>query len=168
MNSQKNITIAAILAVVVILIFVSLGFFSFGGFNTNANAPSVGPQDILDELGATGTVADLRVHDVTEGSGREAAPGDTVAVHYTGVLPDGTVFDSSFSRNEPFTFTLGSGSVIQGWERGIRGMREGGRRLLAIPPHLGYGPRAVGSIPANSTLIFDVEILQIIPGNTVQ
>lgn len=150
-----------ILAVVVIGLFLVLGFFGFQRFGGQAPAPTAGAQGILDELAATGTVAELRVFDATEGAGDEARRGDTVTVHYTGVLPDGTVFDSSVSRGEPFTFTIGGGQVIQGWEQGVAGMKVGGTRLLAIPPALGYGAAAVGPIPPNSTLIFQVELLDV-------
>ena len=163
MKSQKNTMIAVILGVVVVALFLVLGFF---GLRSTAvgptTAPSAGPQAILDELSATGTVADLRTFDVVVGDGAEAQSGDVLLVHYTGVLPDGTVFDSSRDRGQPFSFQLGAGQVIQGWERGFSGMHVGGRRILAIPPTLGYGSRANGVIPADATLIFDVELLQII------
>lgn len=88
-------------------------------------------------------------------------PGNTVKVHYTGWLTDGTKFDSSADHGEPFEFRLGAGNVIKGWDEGIAGMRVGGRRQLRIPPALAYGPRAVGPIPANATLIFDVELVEV-------
>ncbi|MBI3573476.1 FKBP-type peptidyl-prolyl cis-trans isomerase, partial [Candidatus Kaiserbacteria bacterium] len=84
-------------------------------------------------------------------------------VNYTGVLTNGTVFDSSDSHGTPFTFTIGQGHVIAGWEQGLLGMKEGGRRLLAIPPSLGYGPNGSGPIPGNATLIFDVQLLKRVP-----
>jgi len=80
-------------------------------------------------------------------------------VHYVGTLKDGTKFDSSRDRNQPFTFTIGKGQVIKGWEEGIMGMRIGGKRMLIIPSELGYGSGGAGEIPANSTLIFEVELL---------
>jgi FKBP-type peptidyl-prolyl cis-trans isomerase FkpA len=110
----------------------------------------------------TRTPTGLEYSDEAVGSGKEARVGDTVSVHYTGWLTDGKKFDSSRDRNQPFEFTLGQGRVIRGWEEGVQGMREGGRRRLVIPPDLGYGVRAVGGvIPANSTLVFDVELLGI-------
>lgn len=110
----------------------------------------------------TRTASGLRYRDDAEGSGAEAASGDRVSVHYTGRLEDGTQFDSSRDRGQPFEFTLGEGRVIRGWEEGVKGMKVGGRRHLVIPPELGYGPRAVGGvIPANATLHFDVELLGI-------
>jgi FKBP-type peptidyl-prolyl cis-trans isomerase len=99
--------------------------------------------------------------DVTVGKGAEAVTGKVVTVHYTGTLKDGTKFDSSVDRKEPFTFTLGAGQVIKGWEQGIPGMKVGGKRKLTIPPELAYGANAVGAIPSNSTLIFDVELLEV-------
>jgi rhodanese-related sulfurtransferase len=97
-----------------------------------------------------------------EGSGERAEIGMTVSVHYTGKLEDGTVFDSSIPRGQPFTFTLGAGQVIKGWDLGVEGMTVGEKRNLVIPPHLGYGVRGAGaSIPPNATLIFDVELLEV-------
>ncbi|XP_055704693.1 peptidyl-prolyl cis-trans isomerase FKBP2 [Phlebotomus papatasi] len=88
--------------------------------------------------------------------------GDLVHMHYTGTLEDGTVFDSSVDRGQYFTFTLGTGQVIKGWDQGLLGMCEGEKRRLVIPPHLAYGKRAMGDkIPADSTLIFEVELFKI-------
>ncbi|MCW7466611.1 FKBP-type peptidyl-prolyl cis-trans isomerase [Leptospira levettii] len=113
-------------------------------------------------LFATGLSADeLLIQDTKQGLGKEAIRGTTVVVHYTGKLTNGKVFDSSVDRGEPFSFQLGQGQVIQGWERGIVGMKEGGKRKLTIPPKFGYGDRAVGPIPANSTLVFDVELIKV-------
>ena len=97
-----------------------------------------------------------------EGSGDRADIGMSVSVHYTGKLEDGTVFDSSIPRGQPFTFTLGAGQVIKGWDLGVEGMTVGEKRNLVIPPHLGYGARGAGAtIPPNATLIFDVELLEV-------
>lgn len=111
--------------------------------------------------GASLFADELLIQDTKQGLGREAIRGNTVVVHYTGKLTNGKVFDSSVDRGEPFSFVLGQGQVIQGWERGILGMKEGGKRKLTIPPNLGYGARPVGPIPSNSTLIFDVELLKV-------
>lgn len=109
----------------------------------------------------TTTENKVEIEDVVVGKGAEATNGKSVTVHYTGTLKDGTKFDSSVDRKEPFTFTLGAGQVIKGWEQGIQGMKVGGKRKLTIPPELAYGANAVGAIPANSTLIFDVELLEV-------
>lgn len=153
-----------ILAIIVIALFLALGFFGIRGLNA-PRAELSGPQAILDELAETGTVSELRVYDFTVGDGAIATHGDTVVVHYTGVLPDGTVFDSSYNRGEPFVFQLGTGQVIQGWDQGFDGMKVGGRRLLVIPPEMGYGPNGNGVIPPNATLVFDVELLQVVQVN---
>ena len=102
------------------------------------------------------------ITDVREGTGAAAKAGDRVTVHYTGKLTSGTNFDSSHDRGEPFSFTLGRGQVIAGWDQGLIGMKPGGRRTLSIPPDEGYGPRGYGNvIPPNATLEFDVEMIRI-------
>jgi len=101
----------------------------------------------------------LKVEILKEGDGEEAKNGDEVNVHYTGWLTDGTKFDSSVDRGVPFQFTLGTGRVIKGWDQGVLGMKIGEKRKLTIPAKLGYGERNMGSIPPNSVLIFDVELL---------
>ena len=103
---------------------------------------------------------ELEIEDLTEGSGREAVPGQRVSVHYTGWLTNGRKFDSSKDRGQPFSFNLGGGQVIRGWDQGVVGMKEGGVRKLTIPPQLGYGARGAGGvIPPNATLVFEVELL---------
>jgi FKBP-type peptidyl-prolyl cis-trans isomerase len=102
-----------------------------------------------------------RIEDVTEGDGPLAKAGDRVSVHYDGTLADGSIFDSSRRRGKPFQFTLGAGQVIRGWDVGVDGMKVGGTRKLTIPPEEGYGARAIGPIPPNSTLNFVVELLGI-------
>lgn len=103
----------------------------------------------------------LYTEDLVVGDGARADSGDVVTVQYTGWLPDGTQFDSSRDRNRPFETALGYGRVIQGWDQGIVGMHAGGRRLLVIPPGLAYGTTRRGSIPANATLVFDVELVSV-------
>lgn len=98
---------------------------------------------------------------IKEGTGDVAVKGDTVSVHYVGTLENGTKFDSSRDRGTPFEFTLGAGQVIKGWDEGVAGMKVGEIRKLIIPPEKGYGSRDMGSIPPNSTLIFEVELLEI-------
>lgn len=104
---------------------------------------------------------ELKIEDTQEGTGEVAKAGDKLVMHYTGTLSDGTKFDSSLDRGQPFEFTLGAGDVIQGWDQGIVGMKVGGKRKLTVPPELGYGATGQGSIPPNATLIFDVELLEI-------
>jgi FKBP-type peptidyl-prolyl cis-trans isomerase len=104
----------------------------------------------------------LQMVDEVVGEGAEAIAGKKVKVHYTGYLTDGTKFDSSVDRNDPFEFKLGAGQVIQGWDEGFAGMKVGGKRKLTIPSHMGYGARGAGGvIPPNATLIFDVELLGV-------
>ena len=107
-------------------------------------------------------MADLKVEDLTVGTGAEATKGKTVDVHYVGTLLNGKTFDASRPRGEPFTFRLGAGMVIQGWDRGVVGMKVGGTRRLTVPPNLGYGDHGFpGAIPPRATLIFEIELLAV-------
>ena len=104
----------------------------------------------------------MKIESITNGDGAVPKQGDTVTVHYTGWLTDGTKFDSSLDRDEPFSFVLGIGQVIQGWEQGVAGMRVGGKARLTIPPQLAYGEQGYpGAIPPNATLVFEVELLSV-------
>lgn len=108
-----------------------------------------------------GNPSGLMKQDLIMGTGAEAVPGKEVSVHYVGTFLDGQKFDSSIDRGQPFSFILGSGMVIKGWDMGVQGMKVGGKRKLVIPADLGYGSQAVGPIPANSTLVFEVELLGV-------
>jgi FKBP-type peptidyl-prolyl cis-trans isomerase len=155
--------IAVVVAVVVVAIFIFLGFFGVGSTNQQPTVPqgASAAQDLLNDISKTGKVSQLSVIDTVVGTGAEAKTGDTITVNYIGVLPNGTVFDASQNHGKPFTFGLGGGQVIKGWDQGLVGMKVGGTRLVAIPPDLAYGERAVGQIPANSSLIFQVELVSI-------
>ncbi len=108
------------------------------------------------------TASGLQIEEVTLGTGALAEAGQNVIVHYTGWLTDGSKFDSSKDRNDPFQFGLGQRQVISGWDEGVAGMKVGGVRKLTIPPQLGYGARGAGGvIPPNATLVFEVELLDI-------
>jgi len=112
------------------------------------------------------TDSGLRYVDLVEGRGASPAPGDRVEVHYTGWLEDGTKFDSSVDRGQPFVFPLGQGRVIKGWDEGLATMKVGGKRKFIIPAHLAYGDRgARGAIPPGATLIFEAELLGINPAD---
>ncbi|PIR45173.1 MAG: peptidylprolyl isomerase [Candidatus Vogelbacteria bacterium CG10_big_fil_rev_8_21_14_0_10_51_16] len=141
------------IAILVALVIVGLlGYALITGRDSSENRPS---------QSATGGLA---VEDVLVGDGTEAGLGDVVSVHYTGTLAGGQKFDSSYDRGEPISFALGSGTVIEGWELGLVGMREGGKRRLVIPPELAYGEFSPpGSmIPAQATLFFEVELLDVV------
>lgn len=118
-----------------------------------------------------GDIERLETVDLVQGEGREAKPGDQVSVHYTGWLYDesapqqrGQRFDTSLERGQPFTFRLGAGRVIRGWDEGVAGMREGGKRVLMLPAEYGYGARGAGNrIPPGASLVFEVELLEVTP-----
>ncbi len=152
MNKQL---ILFIVAIIIIAILVILGYQSRGSDELPAQEASVGvTQGTMIEDTLVGT------------STEEAKVGDTVTVHYVGTLADGTKFDSSIDRGEPFSFTIGAGQVIQGWEQGLLGMKVGGKRVLTVPPELGYGAQTVGPIPANATLKFEIELIKVAPAST--
>jgi FKBP-type peptidyl-prolyl cis-trans isomerase FkpA len=103
----------------------------------------------------------LLIEDVVVGTGATAAAGDTVTVDYVGAFTNGNVFDSSYSRSQPFSFRVGAGQVIAGWDQGVPGMKVGGKRRLTVPPSLAYGSSGYGPIPPNSTLVFEIVLLSI-------
>ena len=125
--------------------------------------PAIAAQDAKKDSGKTVTTASgLKYVDTVVGKGASPTAGKSVKVHYTGTLENGKKFDSSVDRNEPFSFTIGVGQVIQGWDEGVMTMKVGGKRKLIIPSKLGYGARgAGGAIPPNATLLFDVELLDV-------
>lgn len=116
---------------------------------------------LLSASDSMGNMQKLVIDDIKIGNGAEVKVGDTVFVHYIGTLQDGTEFDNSNKRGTPFSFTVGQGRVIKGWEDGLVGMKVGGQRILVIPPELAYGRQAIGVIPANSTLVFAIELLEV-------
>lgn len=119
------------------------------------------PLNVSASPAATPNMSKLAIEDIKEGIGDPVKSGDTVVVNYKGALVDGTVFDSSYDRGQPFSTQIGVGAVIKGWDEGIVGMRAGGKRKLSIPSELGYGSRGAGPIPPNSDLIFEVELVEI-------
>ncbi len=142
-----------IIGILIIIIIVGFGLI----FAPKTSNITTTPQEAV----PTQATEKVKIEDLTVGTGKEAKTGDTVVVNYKGTLEDGKQFDSSYDRNEPFTTKLGDGSVIKGWDQGIPGMKVGGKRKLTIPPSLGYGAQANGNIPANSTLIFEVELMDV-------
>jgi len=129
---------------------------------TDAAAPTTTEGQTAAAVTTDTSVTELKIEDLKEGSGAEAKAGTTVSVHYTGTLLNGTKFDSSVDRGEPFKFPLGGGRVIQGWDKGLVGMKVGGKRKLTIPSAMAYGEAgAPPVIPPNSALVFEVELLEV-------
>src|ERR1700694_1341829 len=142
---------------IAIVIFMAIALFAQSGTKKPDNSA---PTKVTGD--GTKTADGLQYWDIKVGTGPVATAGQTVKVHYTGWLTNGKKFDSSVDRGEPFTFNLGGGQVIKGWDEGVAGMKVGGKRQLRIPPALAYGDRgAGGAVPPNATLIFDVDLLGV-------
>jgi|SRR3989344_922514 len=157
---MKKLSQTQWIAVVVALGAVGYIFFLGGSLNNvTSNLSQSGAATMSENNSANQTT--LVVQDSTVGTGAEAMAGKVVTVNYVGTFQDGTKFDASADHGEPFSFTLGAGEVIKGWDQGVAGMKIGGKRVLIVPPELGYGDRQVGPIPPNSTLIFAVELLKV-------
>jgi len=160
MALNKNEQIGVFIAVVVVFAFLFLSSGLFRASDSTSLDFDV-PDDSLQSEDKSEDSGELVIVDLVEGSGELAYIGATLTVHYVGTLADGTQFDSSRDGGEPFQFIFGTGQVIQGWDQGLLGMKVGGTRTLTIPPELGYGSKNAGSIPANSTLFFEVELLGV-------
>lgn len=174
-NLSKNEAVGLLGAIVVLgITFVGTQFNPFITTSPDTNAtkssenvmlpdvksqPAAAAAALRGAMNGQGTVTKLITQDVRVGTGTVAKAGDIVSVHYSGILQDGKEFDSSYNRGVPYTFELGSGVVIKGWDEGIVGMKVGGQRILVIPSDLAYGNRQVGPIAPNSTLIFQVELM---------
>ena len=169
MNAIQTGIAAALALAVVVLFFVFPGLLPFSQLQTDttddqAQALQINQQESASTTMPTENVQDLQVTDEVVGTGATAAAGDSVTVQYVGSLTNGTVFDASANHGTSgFTFTLGVGQVIKGWDQGVAGMKEGGKRKLVIPASLAYGDQAVSNvIPANSTLLFEVELVKVV------
>ena len=148
------------LALVVVLLALA-GCPDSGSTTATSTATTKGEGPPPTTEPAVKTASGLVYHELHVGTGPAAEKGRTVVVHYHGWLADGTTFDASRPRGEPFEFVLGQGEVIKGWDEGVAGMKVGGARRLIVPPGLGYGDQAMGKIPPGSTLTFDVELLGV-------
>ena len=160
---MKNLIAVGSVAVIALIIGIVIVASKPKSVNSlTTDKPTASTQPITQEKKTvTPDTTELKITDEVVGTGAEAKAGSNISVNYLGTLLDGTKFDSSYDRNQPFEFKLGSGQVIAGWDQGFAGMKVGGKRKLVIPASLGYGASGVGSIPANSTLVFEVELLSV-------
>lgn len=163
----KNILIITIIVILVGLAVWYLMYKNGQIKNDIYGSPSPTPTPTPDLQVSPGPVTQLpgglKIQDIVVGTGQEAKVGKTLSVHYVGALENGTKFDSSIDRGEPFNFVLGAGQVIKGWDQGFAGMKVGGKRILVIPPSLGYGSSGAGGvIPPNATLVFEVELVSVV------
>ena len=152
---NQNTWIAVAVAVFVV------AYFLFGGSVVNLFNNDGGTNDQAMAIQNATPSPGFQMQDVVLGTGETASEGALLTVHYVGSLTDGQVFDNSITRKDPFQFVLGAQQVIPGWDIGFNGMKVGGKRRLVIPPALAYGEKGYGPIPANATLIFDVELLKV-------
>lgn len=158
--NKKNI-LASIIGLAALLV---ASFFIFGITDTLAPSATIdGLSEKTNPATASKPTGELKIEDITVGTGESAVKkGDTILIHYSGTLTDGTKFDSSYDRGEPFETVIGSGAVIKGWDEGVPGMKIGGKRRLTIPAHLAYGEEGrPPTIPQNATLVFEVELVDI-------
>ena len=155
---NKSTVVGIVVAGMILLIGAVVFIKPDGGGKTSSPiiepTPNMAPPTIMPDI------TELKIEEIKIGDGEEASAGDTVVMHYTGTLVDGTKFDSSLDRGQPFSTTIGVGQVIEGWDKGVPGMKVGGKRKLYIPSEMGYGTRGAGGvIPPNADLIFEVELL---------
>lgn len=159
MEESKN-SLISYFGYFTIVAVATIGIVLFLRSDLSSISPVAESEEVLQNIETD--MEELEIKDLVVGTGPEAVSGKIISVHYTGTLTDGTKFDSSVDRNEPFEFTLGAGQVIQGWDQGFNGMKVGGKRKLVIPASLGYGAQGAGGvIPPNATLVFEVELLGI-------
>jgi len=164
---QKNTVITAVVGLVVLaIIVIAVAKMQGDGDvrstnNTDSSTSTSTSTNTNTQQEANTMSEELKVEDEVVGEGEEAVAGKKVTVHYTGTFTNGSKFDSSVDRGTPFSFTLGAGEVIAGWDQGVAGMKVGGKRKLTVPSDLAYGPNDYGSIPGGSTLLFDVELLAV-------
>ena len=158
---NRNEKIGMYVSLVVVLIFFVLSPSLFSSPENSLSSRDSSMALGLEAIDAP-SLEDLITEDVVLGAGDTLVGGERIVVHYVGQLLDGTTFDNSLDNGEPFTFTLGVGEVIAGWDQGLLGMKVGGVRALVIPPHLAYSDVKVGPIPANSTLLFQVMLIEIV------
>jgi FKBP-type peptidyl-prolyl cis-trans isomerase len=153
--------IAVWLSVIIVLGAFLFANGIFGLFSKDSGSQANVGSALLNQEPQNMDNAQLIISDERVGTGAEATVGKTITVNYEGKFQNGEKFDSSYDRGEPFTFTLGAGDVIAGWDQGFAGMKVGGKRKIVVPPQLGYGPNDYGPIPGNSTLVFEVELLDV-------
>lgn len=176
---MKPLTENESIALVVALILIAMTFFGFIGnpfaqresgaivsdsepvMIDSKNDPDSATRALMAASDESGNVTELLIEDSKIGTGPEVKNGDTISVHYMGELRDGTRFDDSTLRGTPFTFTVGAGSVIEAWDKGVVGMRKGGERVLIAPPSMAYGERGLGAVPPNTTTLFSITLLEI-------
>lgn len=144
---------------IVIILVLGLVAFVFSLTRELQEEPQVQEQEETSPM----QTMNLKIEDIVTGEGAEAVQGKTAVMHYTGTLLDGTKFDSSLDRGTPFSFVLGANQVIAGWDQGVSGMKVGGKRMLTVPPDLAYGSQGIpGVIPPDSTLVFELELLDVL------
>ncbi len=174
-NESEAISLFVAIAVIAIVFFGAVGnpfakqdSVKKTATTTNAvaiadvkNNPDQAAKDLIGATDSNGAVTKLIIQDSKVGVGVAVKAGDTVTVDYVGALQNGTEFDNSKKRGKPFTFKVGAGDVIKGWDEGVVGMKKGGQRILVIPPNKGYGTEANGPIPSNSTLLFMIQLIDI-------